>query len=504
MVNIAAPLPVPSGALAIPQTDYQFLGIAVVVADWLIRVLLTVRIIARRQDVSKALAWLALVLAAPMLGLFIYLLVGESRLGTLRVRRYKRIWRDLGRAVTQAWITRKSVRPVQTHGAINIARVAEAVGQFPAVADNLVELYGDADRMLDRLIEDIDAARHHCHFEYYIWAKAGRSNLVAEAVMRAAARGVQCRILVDAVGSSDFLGVELVERLTAAGVKLVEALPVGRIRSLFNRIDLRNHRKIAVIDGRIGYAGSQNLNDSTFGVPRKLNKLGPWFDATLRIEGPAVSALQSVFMCDWKLDAEEAFADLAAYFPELEGVEDGAAVHVIASGPGGAGPTVHNLFLEFIASAREELVMTTPYLVPDDATLIALENAVLRGVHVTLIVPEKHDHPIVLAAAQGHYSWFLDKGIEIHAHRGGLLHAKTATIDRRVAIVGSANIDIRSFWLNFELTLCVYDARCARQVRDLQDQYLSQSRKLSPEQWRSRAIWKRAVQNTARLLSPLL
>ncbi|MBL0928115.1 MAG: cardiolipin synthase [Phycisphaerales bacterium] len=480
-------------------------GLVVLATEWLIRIALAVRVILRRTPMPTTLSWLIVLLFVPVIGLFAYALVGEPRLGSRRVRRYEELTRQIEEQASELWRHKHVAWTKRDEAFQHLSKLGTTVSGLPPLGGNRVELLSDATDVLAQIARDIDAATAHVHMLFYIWMPTGKSLDVCAALERAARRGVECRVLVDAVGSKEFVGSEPWERMVAAGVRCVEALPVNPLRMLLARIDLRNHRKIAVIDGRVAYSGSQNLTDETFTKRGK----GPWIDTTLRIEGPAAQALQTVFLRDWSLDSGEVLPDIDRWMPDLGDPgkvrpPGDTVVHVIPSGPGPQPDAVHQAFLAMLFAAREEIIMTTPYFVPDEGTRAALVNAALRGVAVTIILPDELDAPVVAAAGRSHYDDLLAAGVTIAHHVGGLLHAKTATIDRRLAVVGSANFDVRSFWLNFETTMFIYDRDFAGTLRFLQRSYLDESQALHLAEWRARPAWRRFLDNSAQLLSPLL
>jgi cardiolipin synthase A/B len=305
------------------------------------------------------------------------------------------------------------------------------------------------------------------------------------------------------VGSKRFPRSDLCARMQRAGVRVVEALPVNPVRMLLSRVDLRNHRKVVVIDGCVAYCGSQNMTDETF-RDRRRRRLGPWIDSTVRLTGPAVQALQTVFLRDWAVDSGERMDDLTDLFPRASEVVSGeSVVHVLSTGPGPQPDAIHSAMLAMLFGARHEIIMTTPYFVPDEATKAALINAAWRGVEVTLILPRRLDSRLVATASRAHYEDLLLAGVRIVEHPGGL-HAKAATIDRGLAMIGSANFDRRSFWLNFETTLFIYDPAFARELRFMQRHYEAEGREVPLSQWRKRSGWRRLRENSAQLISPLL
>lgn len=289
-----------------------------------------------------------------------------------------------------------------------------------------------------------------------------------------------------------------------AGVRVAAALPVNPVRMVLARIDLRNHRKIAVIDGCVAYAGSQNITDETFRVRRRPG-IGPWIDASVRVEGTAAQALNVVFLRDWQSETDERFERIEEFLPDLpELPEPASTVHVVPSGPGEGPTAIHRALLSTIYAAREELIMTTPYFVPDEATASAISTAAMRGVRVTLVIPKRLDAPLVALAGRSYFGELIASGVRIMLHRDGLLHAKTLTVDRSVGVIGSANFDMRSFWLNFETTLFVYDTDFASQLRWLQTSYMERSEEVDARRWGQRGLAARGAEGVARLLSPLL
>jgi cardiolipin synthase len=479
-----------------------WLGLLPFGVDVTIRVATAARVIYRRDKVTSSLSWLIFLTFVPVFSWVLYLLIGEPRLGRRSLESFEHLCSEQRAATLDLWLDRSRSQQLLDPNLGQVARICEAVSDYPAIGGNSLLLMDNASSVLDSLIADIDAATHHCHLLYYIWMPAGGGLRVSHALSRAASRGVICRVLVDAVGSRAFLSSPAADEMRAAGVQIVAALPVRAYRVFFERVDLRNHRKLAVIDGRTAYCGSQNITDETF-RSRRRRKVGPWIDATVRLEGPAVAALQSVFLRDWAFDSHETVKNLSDYFPEPP-VKEGSVIQVVPSGPGPQPDAIHQALLSLIYAAREEIIMTTPYFVPDEASLGALINAALRGVDVTLVLPDVLDAPIVAAASRSFYEDLLIAGVKIMHHTDGLLHAKTATIDRRLAVITSANLDIRSFWLNFELSLFIYDTDFASTLRFMQSKYIAESEAITLDKQRARPRWRRFTENAAQLLAPLL
>jgi len=322
--------------------------------------------------------------------------------------------------------------------------------------------------------------------------------------MWAATRGVTCRVLLDAMGSGKFLKSLWVPRLKESGVEIAVALSVSPVRMLFVRFDLRLHRKIVVIDDKIAYTGSFNLVDPRFF--KQESGVGQWVDAMARIEGPAVLTLNAVFMWDWEVETGRDLKPLPD--PAKMAIDAnqglGACVQVVPSGPGRAGDSIHQLLLMSMYAARKELSLTTPYFVLDEAITSALLSAARRGIAVTLILPEKNDSRLVHYTCRSHFDELLEAGVRIFGFKGGLLHTKSAVVDREISLFGTVNLDVRSFWLDFEVTLCVYDSQFAERLLALQQKYIEDSVAVDPDAWRRRPATERFSENLARLCSPLL
>jgi cardiolipin synthase len=354
---------------------------------------------------------------------------------------------------------------------------------------------------MERLVEDIDAAKDHVHLLFYIWLPDNNGRMVAEALKRAAARGVACRAMVDDLGSRDLVRSPLWREMAEAGVKTTRALPVGNpiLRILFGRIDLRNHRKIAIVDNRITYCGSQNCADPEF-LPKA--KYAPWVDVLLRVEGPVVRQNQTVFAIDWMtFDGEDIRHVLEA---PVEAAGPGFPALVVATGPTGRFSAMPQMFESLIFAARNELFITTPYYAPNQALQEALCAAANRGVDVTLILPRRNDDFAIAGASRSYYPDLLQSGVKIHEYEKGLLHAKTITIDEEITFLGSANMDRRSFDLNYENNMLICDRGVTAALRSRQEQFLKESRPVTWEEVGGWPWYRRLANNTLAIVSPLL
>jgi cardiolipin synthase len=467
--------------------------------EWAIRLVMAVVIIRRRLSSAAALAWLTLVFFLPVVGLVLYLLLGGQWLGKRRARNYSKLTASQRFIERAATLREHRTRPAVEDEAIPMILQAEKIGGNPIVGGNDLELLPDSAGMIDRLIGDIDAAMHHVHLLYYIYHGDATGRRVGEALMRAAGRGVACRLLVDAVGARPLLNDDgLCSQMRDAGVRVQAALPVAPWRRKFARIDLRNHRKVAVIDGKIAYTGSQNIVDANYGHKRA----GEWIDLSARVVGPVVRQFQTLFLSDWEFETGQHLSG-ADLLPPLDPVGELVA-QCVPTGPSHESETFRRVLLAALNCGRRRIIITSPYLVPDEPTMVALTMAVDRGAQVQLIVPRRCDHPLVAAAGRAYMQDLLEAGVEIHLHGPGLLHAKTITVDDSFALLGSANLDIRSFHLNFEVNLLLYGSSVTSRLRFAQQSYLNASVPVSLEQWKRRPLLQRLAEDAAALFAPLL
>jgi len=464
---------------------------------------LCLRIVMQRRPVGESLAWIFIIFAMPFLGPAAYLVLGELRLGRRRALRAIHIAQPI-RELLEELPGRSRVDWSRTeHRFKSLAEMSWRTIGVPAMGRNHVELIDSWQQAFARLIDDIDQAQSTVHLEFYIWNEGGEADAVAAALGRARARGVVCRVLVDDMGSYRFLRGAQAAELRSAGVDVQSALPGGLWRVPFVRIDLRMHRKIVVVDGRIAYTGSLNLVD-----PRYFKQdagVGQWVDAMVRIEGPAVEPLAITFLSDWFVESDDQ-ADELSESGDLrpQPARGQAIVQVLPSGPGIAGDAVEHVLLTAVYSARSELVLTTPYFVPSDPLRMGLVAAARRGVKVIVVVPARVDSRLVRYASRALQGELMEAGVRIAAFGDGLLHTKSVTIDGEHCLFGSVNLDPRSFRLNFEILLAIYDRPFAERLRALQQSYIDRSELVDLQSFRQRSQLQQGIESLARLASPVL
>ena len=491
----------------------HFLTILIPLADLLIRLGLCIRVIMGQRQYGVTLAWLIIILLLPFLGAFIYLLFGENRIGDTRARRAQE---SLGHY--HRWIASlHSIAPVNWPSLSPqlepIHKQADSLVGIPTMDGNTLELIEEPEKIMRTIISDIDAAKSTCHLQFYIWHEGGTADDVVAALIRAVKRGVTCRVLLDSIGSKHFFRGRMILTMRAAGVRVLESLPAGFFKALFVRIDIRNHRKIVVIDGKVAYTGSQNMVDPRFF--KQESGVGQWVDSMVRIQGPVVEALAGTFISDWFLETDQEKLNSRSLNQGIQHVRSIAdinhqpsvgdiPVQLVPSGPSFLQESIHQLLLTTIYASRKNITLTTPYFVPDETILTALQSAARRGVDVRIIIPEKNDSKLVHYASYARFKNMLESGITIKLFQGGLLHSKTITVDDEFALFGSVNIDMRSFWLNFEATLFIYNQQFTRELRQMQSGYERSSSTLTLDKITSRNFSVRFLENAALIISPLL
>ena len=455
----------------------------------------------RHRDPASRLAWLLVVVALPYLGAIGYLMLGTTSIGRKRIARLQKIVAHLPPPDAAPGMDAPQNRPDLPAACEPLFRVGQSISHYPPVGGNRIALMRDSDSGIDAMVADIDAARDHVHVLFYIWLDDHNGTKVIEAMKRAAARGVTCRALVDAIGSRDMLKSEAWAAMAAAGVRTAAALSVGfPLLQIFNgRIDLRNHRKIVVIDNAITYCGSQNCADPAF-LPKA--KFAPWVDILTRLEGPIVRQNQHLFATDWMESTREDLSDLLrAPFTDPQ---PGFTAQVIGTGPTARYSAMPEMFETLIYRAERQLFVTTPYYVPDAAIQAALCAAGNRGVDVTVIFPARNDDFAVGGVSRSYYEELLEAGVKIHEFQPGLLHAKTLTLDGEVALIGSANMDRRSFDLNYENNILIGDPEATGMILGRQQDYLAESREITLTEVRSWPIHRRLWNNALTIVGPVL
>lgn len=552
--------------------NWAWLGVAI---HLVLTIFMVVRILSTQRNTGIAIAWLVLLFAIPFFSIIAYMLVGEPYLGKSYKLRNSQAQDMLNGVAKRQDIQLAKVDDTLSERYQGVSRIGTFDTGFGVYDNHSMQLLTSADSTFDTLIQDINNASTLILMEFYIIYPKGRVQEVFQALIEAVQRGVECQVLADSVGSFSFFADDWHEKLVEAGVIIHQSLPVGLFKTLLKRSDLRNHRKIVVIDDDIGYTGSFNLVDPEFFKQDKA--VGQWIDLIMRIESDnavsVVTALAAVSVTDigaestrnleqlgyrienninmytrklyrpkpaindindkasgylarqisslnlsdeyghdfkaseqdsdYEVDSDPSLPDYMRAIANMP-VIDNVMAQVIPSAPRITEHVIYNTLLTIFHRADHRIQITTPYFVPDEALLAALTTAAKRGVEVTLILPKKVDSFFVQHASQASYSILMEAGVKIALFKGGLLHAKTVVIDDDYCLFGTVNMDMRSFYLNMEISLALYTPSIVKQVYACQQAYLTQCELLQWDEWESRPTYKQLFDSGIRLFSPLL
>lgn len=455
------------------------------ITEWVIR-LSALAVIPLRRTPTAAASWLLLIFFFPMVGLPLYLLIGRPRFPKAREERWKAL-RPFHADVAARLEAAAGCDPT------DVQAFARELGRMPCATGNTIELIDDYDKVFDRLVDDIDAARSSVDLLVYILADDAVGQRIADALQRAVGRGVRCRVMFDYVGSGRWRRGTL-RMLRATGAEIRTALPVRLIRRR-SRADMRNHRKLFVIDGTIGYAGSQNIVAKDF-RPGVVNR-----ELVARVTGPVVASMVAVIAADWWIESSEEALPPSVSIPDKVG---DAQAQLLPTSADYRMEGFETLLVWQLHRARNHVVLVTPYFVPDEGVIGAMRSAAARGVRVDLVVSAVVDQRIVHLAQCSYFEELLAAGVRVHEYRDFLLHAKTVCVDDTLGIVGSSNVDLRSFQLNEEASLLLYDATTIARLKEIQAGYLGGSDMVDLESWRARSWARRLPENIARIMSALL
>jgi cardiolipin synthase len=477
------------------------IGVLLVVAQVTVYVV-ALGVIPGGRKPSTGMAWLILILAVPLVGVLAFLLFGSTHVERRRHRAQlaanQRI-QERTAEIADLEASSPELGPVAT-----VATLNRRLGALPAVPGNTVDLYSGYTESIAAMTATVDEARSYVHVEFYITAWDEVTAPFFAALVRATERGVPVRLLFDHLGSRGIPGYQdMVRRLEQTSIQWRPMMPIQLLRGKWRRPDLRNHRKILVVDGRYAFGGSQNMIEPSYDKPKNQKVGRAWVELTARLTGPAVAAMNAVFLTDWYTETGEVLADTVR--SDLDpAVEGGTTVQVVPSGPGFSTENNLRMFTTLIYSAQRRISLTSPYFVPDESLLYAVTTAAQRGVDVELFVGEEGDQFMVHHAQCSYYQPLLEAGVRIFLYPAPwVLHAKHFTIDDHVAVLGSSNMDLRSFALNYEVSLMLIDPDAVERMRKVEDTYRSLSRELTEEEWSRRGKGSRYVDNVMRLTSAL-
>lgn len=453
-----------------------------------------------RRNVIVTWAWLLVLLFLPGVGFVAYLFLGQN---LSRRKIYKLTEEQINIMNQLVREQQKELRTMQFHDpSAEASRLLIQMNLRSAESlytqDNEVKFFTDGTNKFADLLSKIEQAKHHIHIQYYIYRGDHLGQTLIEALAKKAAEGVEVRLLIDHLGSintpSGFF-----DELRKNGGEVAYFFPL-KLPTLNLRLNFRNHRKLVIIDGRIGYIGGFNVGDEYLGLnPR----FGYWRDTHMRVEGSAVSQMQAQFLMDWNVSARSEIGMETVYFPR-EGGKGKAGIQILSSGPNHSEEQIKNAYIKMITNATKSVYIQTPYFIPDESLFSALKIAALSGVDVRLMLPGKPDHKLVYWASVSYFDQMLECGVSCYVYKKGFLHAKTLMVDGRVASVGTANMDIRSFRLNFESNALIYDSNAVSKLEQIFMDDMQYCEQLTLKAYQSRPLLHRFRESVARLLSPIL
>lgn len=467
------------------MTDFWFQLPSLAVVHLLIVVVFIPWVLASKRDPTAAVAWCLAVLLMPLVGALLFWTIGYNAFERGRKRS------DMTRADGGSLPDATGEAPCE------LGTLALRAGAYPVRPGNAVRLYHDTGDAYRALLSDIEGARTHVHLQFFIFRPDATGNEVLDLLTAKAREGVEVRLLIDGIGS---LGLKrrAWRRLKEAGGQVASFLPLDPLRSRLH-VNLRNHRKVAVIDGQVGFTGGMNIGDEYLG---KSPHFGYWRDSFLRVEGPAVADLHAVFRDDWQFTTGERLGD-GVHFPVPESPGD-VLVQVAESGPGQEYNAIRQIYFMAILHARERLWIASPYFVPDNGLLDALRTATYRGVDVRLLSILRPDHYLSFYASRYYWSSLVETGVRVYQYARGMMHSKLMLVDGQWGMVGSANLDCRSLHLNFEAGCILHDVRLVGELEAAYQRDLEQSHPLDHEALEQRSLPTRALENACRLLTPNL
>lgn len=471
-------------------------------------------ILLENRDPAKTMTWLLIFILLPGLGLIVYAIFGRNirKIKIFKTQKMatnikeKKLFETLEKMKEIVELEQESIKEnkllkEEEEGCIRkrVISLLLNTGMFPFTKNNKIDVFVDGNEKFEKLIDDIKNAKDHIHLEYFIIKESDIANKIKDILIEKAKQGVKIRILYDDVGCWRFwFRREFFNEMRKYKIEIAPFLP-AKFPLLGGKINYRNHRKIVIIDGQIGYTGGINIGDEYLG---KNKKFGYWRDTHIRIEGIAIYMLQMVFLIDWYYTTKEILVT-KNYFPRVGYVGE-SMLQIVASGPDSDWEAIHYAYFSAICQAKKNVYIETPYFIPDEALLRALKSAALSGVDVRIVFPKIADHKIVNSASYSYFIDILKSGGRVYLYKKGFIHSKVVIIDDKIASTGSANMDLRSFMLNFEINAFIYDNDVIKRMTDDFFEDINNCEEIDLEEFKKRSFLRKAKESIARLFSPIL
>jgi len=480
----------------------EWILVGLVVLDWTVR-LVAMGWIPHNRRPSVALAWLLAIFLLPFVGLLLFLAIGSSKLPRKRMTMQAKMNDVIRERTPPSYILGNTHHelPEWIH---STAELNYNLGALPMVGGNSFEILTDNHDSMRLMAEAVDRAVDYVHFEFYIVAADSASRPLLDALVRAHRRGVRVRVLIDHLGSVGYPGYsELVKALDREGLSWRRMLPLRPWKGEWQRPDLRNHRKLLVVDGEVGYTGSQNIIHRSYNKRKNLRRGFEWKDLMIECRGPVVAELNALFTSDWYSETGDLLLDEATR--DLPDVQGPVFAQVLPSGPGFETENNLRLFNHLIYNANGRIVISSPYFVPDESLMHALTTEAQSGVDVQLFVGETSDQFLPYHAQNSYYQELVAAGVKIYRYKAPtVLHAKFVLVDDHVSVIGSSNMDERSFALDLEVSVYIVDREFRRRMDAVVAEFHEASTLLDIDEWNRRPLWQKYLDNVARLTSALL
>ncbi|OQM34408.1 hypothetical protein AOQ89_00770 [bacterium endosymbiont of Pedicinus badii] len=460
------------------------------------------KIFIKNKKFMFLLNWLFFMHFISIFGILFYVFFGKNKISK-RFEKYKEI---LSR-INKEWKKKRNKKKIVF--SYRYSKTAHPLFQFCNLQQDLqsmkiekIKLYTNTKRFMQSLLVDIKNAKYSIDIVFYIWNSKGIVYKVTKELINAAKRGVCCRIILDDAGSKKFFKSKNYKLFLSYGINIVKAFKINIFSLFITRIDLRQHKKMIIIDEKQAYIGSMNMVDPCFF--KKNIGIGNWIDIMIKIHGPIIFYIKMIFNCDWEFETGKKILLPCINLKKNKIFKKNDSIHYIASGPGFKKGIIHKAFLIAIHSARKKIIITTPYFIPTNDLVYAICTAAQRGVKVFVIIPKKIDSFPVYWARRVFFKDLLTSGVVIYQFFHGLLHTKSILIDNRLSLIGTANFDMRSLWLNSELTIIIDSKKFGKKLKKLQEKYIALSKAISFYSWKKRPIWKKLLERFFYLFSPLL
>lgn len=487
----------------------------ILILSYILSVIISIKLILENRDPSKTLVWILIFVLFPVIGILIYALLGRN-IRKLKINKTYKIANNMKKenllfnleemqelARCQSVMIKEGKLPGYEKKDRRVLRVISLLlntGIFPFTINNNVEIYVDGNEKFRNLINDIRNAKDHIHLEYFIIKDSEIGDKIKKELIEKAKEGIKIRIIYDDVGCWRFwFHRKFFNEMKVYGIEIVPYLKGKITLPIGGQLNYRNHRKIVVIDGKIGYTGGINIGDEYVG---KNKKFGYWRDTHIRVEGTSVYMLQMIFLTDWYYNTKEVLLK-EKLFPKLS-TKGNCMMQIVASGPDSDWESMHYAYFYAICQAKKSIYIETPYFIPDESLLKALKCAALSGVEVIILFPKIADHKIVNTASYSYFQEILECGGKVYLYNKGFLHSKVIIIDDFMVSTGSANMDLRSFKLNFEVNAFIYDEKVISEIKEDFMNDLKSSEELERNKFENRKIRMKIKESVSRLFSPIL